>query len=73
MGTLPFLTVAPPASQTNLVGQNTNFSVVAGGTTPLFYQWLFNGTALTGQTNATLNLANLQLTNGGLYTIIVSN
>ena len=73
LGTLPFLTVAPPASQTNLVGQNTNFTVVAGGTTPLFYQWLFNGTALTGQTNATLNLANLQLTNGGLYTIIVSN
>ena len=28
---------------------------------------------MTGQTNATLNLANLQLTNGGLYTIIVSN
>ncbi|MEQ2007905.1 MAG: immunoglobulin domain-containing protein [Limisphaerales bacterium] len=73
LGTLPFLTVAPPASQTNTVGQNTNFTVVAGGTAPLFYQWLFNGTALANQTNAALNLTNLQLTNGGVYTIIVSN
>jgi uncharacterized delta-60 repeat protein len=73
LGTLPFLTVAPPAAQTNLVGDNTNFTVTAGGTAPLFYQWLFNGTALAGQTNATLTLTNLQLTNGGVYTIIVSN
>ena len=69
---IPFF-ITPPVSQTNLVGQNTNFTVVAGGTAPLSYQWLFNGTALTGQTNATLNLTNLQLTNGGLCTIIVPN
>ncbi len=73
LGTLPFLTVAPPASQTNFVGESTNFTVTAGGTAPLFYQWLFNGTALASQTNATLNLTNLQLTNGGVYSIIVSN
>jgi len=73
LGTLPFLTVAPPASQTNFVGDNTNFTVTASGTTPLFYQWLFNGAALANQTNATLSLTNLQLTNAGLYTIIVSN
>jgi uncharacterized delta-60 repeat protein len=73
LGTLPFLTVAPPAAQTNLVGDNTNFTVTASGTAPLFYQWLFNGTALASQTNATLTLTNLQLTNGGVYTIIVSN
>lgn len=73
LGTLPFLVVAPPSSQTNFVGQNTNFTITAGGTTPLFYQWLFNGTALANQTNATLNLTNLQLTNAGVYSIIVSN
>jgi len=73
LGTLPFLVVAPPSSQTNFVGQNTNFTVAAGGTTPLFYQWLFNGAALANQTNATLNLTNLQLTNAGVYSIVVSN
>ncbi|MFA6542835.1 MAG: immunoglobulin domain-containing protein, partial [Limisphaerales bacterium] len=72
LGTFPFF-VTPPASQTNVVGANTNFTVVAGGTAPLFYQWLFNGAVLANQTNATLNLTNIQLTNGGPYTIIVSN
>ena len=72
LGTFPFF-VIPPASQTNVVGANTNFSVTAGGTTPLFYQWLFGGAALANQTNATLNLTNIQLPNGGVYTIIVSN
>jgi len=73
LGTLPSLVVAPPASQTNLVGENTNFTVTASGTAPLFFQWLFNGTALPGQTAATLNLLNLQLANAGVYSIVVSN
>ena len=73
LGTLPSLTVAPPASQTNFVGQNTNFTVTAIGTAPLTYQWYFNGAVLPGQVNPTLNLLNLQLANAGTYTIVVAN
>ena len=72
LGTFPFF-VTPPASQTNFVGANSNFTVTAGGTTPLFYQWVFGGAALAGQTNPVINLTNIQIINAGLYTIIVSN
>lgn len=72
LGTFPFF-VTPPQSITNVVGANVSFSVTAGGTTPLFYQWAFNGAALANQTNATLNLINIQVASGGPYTIIVSN
>lgn len=68
----PFF-VTPPVSITNVVGANVSFSVTAGGTAPLFYQWVFNGLPLAGQTNPTLNLNNIQVTNAGPYTIIVSN
>ena len=72
LGVFPFF-ATPPQSITNFVGANVSFSVTAGGTAPLFYQWLFGGAALANQTNATLNLNNIQLTSGGVYTIIVSN
>ena len=72
LGTFPFF-VTPPVSLTNVIGANVAFTVVAGGTAPLFYQWFFGGAALPGQTNPTLNRNNIQLTDGGLYTIIVSN
>jgi pectate lyase len=56
------------------VGQNANFSVVAGGTAPLFYQWYFNtNTILSGATNSTLTLTNAQTSNSGAYFCIVTN
>ncbi len=72
LGTFPFF-VTPPQSITNVVGATVSFSVTAGGTTPLFYQWVFGGAALANQTNATLSLTNIQIASGGPYTIIVSN
>ena len=56
------------------VGQNANFSVVAGGTAPLNYQWYFNtNTPLAGATNPTLALTDVQTTNSGAYFCIVTN
>ena len=56
------------------VGQNANFSVVAGGSAPLYYQWFFNtNTALAGATNAALALTGVQLTNSGAYFCRVTN
>ena len=39
----------------------------------LAYQWLFYGTNIPGATNATLLIANAQLTNAGVYAVVVSN
>jgi hypothetical protein len=40
---------------------------------PLTYQWLSNSVSIVGQTNATFSLTNVQATNAGTYSIIVSN
>jgi hypothetical protein len=45
----------------------------SGGTTNLGYQWQFDGTNIDNATNASLALTNLQTTNSGTYTVIVSN
>jgi hypothetical protein len=62
-----------PQSQTVTLGQNTSFSVVASGTTPLSYQWACNGTALSGATSSTLTRTNVQTINAGSYTVVVTN
>lgn len=67
------LIITGPMSQTALAGANVTFNVVAGGTPPLSYQWLFNSIPLPGQTNATLTLVNMQVAQAGLYTVTVSN
>jgi hypothetical protein len=41
--------------------------------TSLSYQWWFGDQALEGRTSAVLNLTNVQTTNAGLYTVVVTN
>jgi len=75
--------ITAPVSQTNQAGSTAVFVVnaVAGATnvSPLNYQWQFNGTNLadggniTGSTRATLTISNLNLTNSGIYSVVVSN
>jgi pectate lyase len=66
--------VADPQSQTNTAGQSATFTVVAGGSTPLSYQWYFNTTTpLANATNAFLTLINIKATNAGTYSVTVSN
>ncbi len=62
-----------PASQTNSVGANVTFSVSATGTAPLAYQWRFFGTNLGGATLDSFSLTNIQATNAGDYTVVVTN
>ena len=72
-GTIPNIT-NQPVSLTNNVGSNPIFSVTAGGTGPLSYQWFFNtNSALLNQTNTSLTVTNVQLTNAGNYRVIVTN
>jgi pectate lyase len=66
--------VADPQSQSYLTGQSATFTVAAGGSAPLSYQWYYNtNAAIPNATNASLTLANLQTTNAGTYSAIVTN
>ncbi len=54
-------------------GQTVYFHMPVTGAWPLRYQWRFNGTELPGATNATLKLSNVQMAQGGFYSVSVSN
>ncbi len=62
-----------PVSLIKTQGQSATFSTIATGTAPFGYQWNLNGSALTGATNASLALANLQPPDAGNYTVLVTN
>lgn len=63
-----------PAGQTNNVGSTVAFTVGAAGIFTPAIQWVKNGTnVLTGQTNATLTLTNIQFADAGQYAAIVTN
>ncbi len=64
---------SPPASQTVGMGSNATFNVVASGSPPFNYLWLFNGAALSAQTNATLNLSGLLTNQSGAYSVLVTS
>ncbi len=61
-----------PQNVTANAGAGASFSVVATGSN-LVYQWQKNGTPIAGQTNASLNLSNVQAADAGGYTVVVSN
>jgi O-glycosyl hydrolase len=64
---------AQPQSQSVVTGSSAVFSVTAAGTPPLSYQWQFNGVAVAGATTTNLTLANIQSTNTGSYSVVVTN
>lgn len=65
--------VSQPADISVVATREAAFSVVAGGGAPLRYQWLFESTLLSGATNATLVLSNVQPAQAGRYSVIVFN
>jgi endonuclease/exonuclease/phosphatase family metal-dependent hydrolase len=64
---------AQPQSQTVSPGSNVTFTVVASGTTPFSYQWLFNGTNISGANAYVFTINNVQPTNAGNYSVLVTN
>jgi hypothetical protein len=56
-----------------VTGSNATLTVVAGGTTPLSYQWRFNGTNLAGATAGSYTRSAAQFSHSGLYDVVVSN
>lgn len=68
----PAITVQPQ-SQSVAPNQAVTLSVTATGTSPLSYQWTFNGAPLPMSNDALLNLQNVQLSDAGEYRVIISN
>ena len=62
-----------PVSQTNSIGANVSFSVTANGAAPLAYQWRFYGTNISGATTNPFSISNIQPTNAGNYTVVITN
>jgi hypothetical protein len=70
----PFILSQPePLEQSVFLGSNSTFSVVAGGTPPLAYQWHFNNAAIFGATNSSYTVTNVQVGSAGVYSVTVSN
>ncbi len=66
-----------PTALTTWVGGSATFSASFEGTLPIDYRWEFSSTAgaviLPGQTNLTLSIPSVQLSDAGTYTLIASN
>jgi alpha-tubulin suppressor-like RCC1 family protein len=66
--------VSPPTSRTAWAGTDVTFNVaVASVSPPISYQWRQNGINITGATNQSLTIPNVQTTNAGSYTVVASD
>ncbi len=70
---IPVKITAQPRGATVRPGNRVSFSVAATGTLPLTYQWRFGATEISGATNASLVLTNAQLSDAGVYSVVVRN
>lgn len=71
---LPPVITNQPAGLTNVAGTPASLTVVAGGTAPLYYQWLsFASNSLAGATNPVYNFGNLRASQSGDYTVLITN
>ena len=64
---------AQPEDHRTLEGSSARFFVGATGTIPLSYQWYFNGTNIPGAIQPLLTLTNVQFSQSGQYSCVVSN
>ena len=68
----PYVTISPAASSV-YTGQSATFTGAGIGNPPFGWQWLVDGVAISGATNSSLSLTNLQPGNSGVYSLTISN
>ena len=69
----PPVITSSPVDQIAEVGGTVSFSVVTAGTAPLACQWWFNDVPISGATNKTYTMMNVQANQAGSYRVVVSN
>lgn len=69
----PPVFLSSPASLTRYAGANAAFRLTAVSSSPISYQWNFNGTPIPGATNSLLFLESITLDRTGDYTLTASN
>jgi alpha-tubulin suppressor-like RCC1 family protein len=62
-----------PLSQVAALGYPVTFTLTAGGTAPITYQWRFNGSDCRGATAAQFRIASASIANAGSYQVLASN
>ncbi|MEP6663616.1 MAG: immunoglobulin domain-containing protein, partial [Verrucomicrobiota bacterium] len=64
-----------PLSQTSNIGSNVTFTVAATGTPSPSFQWRWDGIPgnIPGATSTSLTVTNVQTTNAGNYSVVVTN
>jgi uncharacterized delta-60 repeat protein len=68
-----------PNNQTNMTGAIANFTITASGSVPVSYQWrkdginLVNNGRISGVSSIGLTITNLQSSDAGNYTVVVTN
>lgn len=72
-GKCKLLFSSQPQSQVGFWGKSVTFSVTVGGIPPFGYQWYFGTNQVPNATNSVLVLTNLQFTDAGSYSIVLSN
>jgi hypothetical protein len=65
--------VDSPASLVRHEGETAAFRLTAVSSTPVSYQWLFEGVPISGATNTLLFLSELTQAQSGLYSLVASN
>ena len=65
--------VLQPVSKTVLVGANVELNPVVDVSWPAYYQWYKDGIKLAGATATNLVFAPAQLTNSGVYWLVITN
>lgn len=72
VGTPPEVTTHPESQAVELA-TNVTFVVGVLGSSPLFYQWFFEGAPIPNATNAIYAISNVAPANEGIYFVMASN
>ena len=73
-GNVPPVILTQPQAATNyLAGSPVTLTTVAFGNPTLAYQWLKNGSPMSGKTDAALTFGNVATNDAGSYSVIITN
>lgn len=70
--TAPYISLGPQ-NQSALAGSTPTFVAYQAGTNTLSFQWRFNGAPIPGATSSSYSITNVQETNEGSYSVVLSN